>query len=335
MRTYRLQQQEQRPDSGDPGQGQAMGMGDSNYGVRSLGSEADWGGSSFLEPDPEAASEDQNENEKEDEEVSNEHAEHEGNRNSALGSPRNDGTVSGVDFDGIEETHTMDRASLPPHSASSSMPPPSPSPAPVLGHGSTSIIAGPQRQDEHQSDNDQVKDSEIETDTAPLSLSHAYLFEERDNLSQPSSPASFASMPSYMSSLSRTSSLVGVEPSHHDQDHDHDRAAGTGLGYGMGMGGSEELVMPLLNVSQATGSRWANIPRGRGGIKVVILGDEARKADFINQLKEIKEVVEISNDEYGIIGGDQVIATLSTRMSADDVSFLFSIAKVECVVYGD
>lgn len=94
---------------------------------------------------------------------------------------------------------------------------------------------------------------------------------------------------------------------------------------GMGLGGSEELVMPLLNVSQSTGPRWTPATtsspwtRSHGGIKVVILGTTVRTYEFIRELKEIKEVIELKQGEYGIIGGDQVIATLSTGLTSDDV----------------
>lgn len=149
-----------------------------------------------------------------------------------------------------------------------------------------------------------------------LSLSHAYLHErERDNLSEPSSPASFASMPSYMSSLSRTSSLAEAQA---PLRSDH--------GVGIGMGGSEELVLPTINVSQSqTAPRWRGTPaQGEKGLKVVLLGEQARMEAFIAELSEMKEVVELSSGsgsaEYAVVGGDNVVALLSTESSAEDVS---------------
>lgn len=151
-----------------------------------------------------------------------------------------------------------------------------------------------------------------------LSLSHAYL-RERDNLSEPSSPASLASMPSYtsyMSSLSRTSSLADQEATEAIE---------------IGMGGSEELVLPTLNfpLSHSPGHNAAR-SRGRpvqshGAIKVVILGEEGRVEVFMSELREVKEVVSLprngaAKEEYAIIGGDDVIASLTIAQSGDDVS---------------
>lgn len=100
-----------------------------------------------------------------------------------------------------------------------------------------------------------------------------------DDLSEPSSPASFASMPSYISSsLSRTSSL----------GPDTGRIAYS-INY-PGMGGSEELVMPTINFSQGSSRK---LDEGGRGIKVMILGNEGDIGDFTGELRGRKEMVEL------------------------------------------
>ena len=285
-------------------------MGDSNYGVRSLGSEADWGGSSLIDDGGEdeiATNERQNHDQDQDDDKDHEETHADGGApalsSSEAGRSETIDTPSGSARRAEEWTPTADTSALPTRPVHQSTTG-SPTPPAADAHAISSAMADDIGIAEDQNQHDQPN-------TAPLSLSHAYLFEDRDNLSEPSSPASFASMPSYMSSLSRTSSLAGPEPNYQP------------MGIGLGMGGSEELVMPLLNVSQATstGARWSSAPVGGGdrGMKVVVLGDEARTGDFIRELREIKEVVQLSRGEYAIIGGDQAIASISTGLNADEV----------------
>lgn len=140
------------------------------------------------------------------------------------------------------------------------------------------------------------------------SSTHGYLYNDD---SAPSSPASFASMPSYMSSLSRTSSLAGT-------------GRADMVPTGTGMGESEELVMPTVSVSSGSQLR----PRANGsgrGLRIMLLGDQTGVDEFIAELRA-KEVVQMSasdreGGEYAIIGGDEVVATIITGLTGEDVSF--------------
>lgn len=149
------------------------------------------------------------------------------------------------------------------------------------------------------------------SNTDPDQQLEGYYRHVLDDLSEPSSPASFASMPSYISSLSRTSSLGpdadGRIPYPYPYSLNY-------TGIGMGMGGSEELVMPTMNFNQSGGSSKED---GRGrGIKVVLLGDEVQAEEFKEGIRGRKEVVELGNERWGF--GD-VVFTISTA-SRDDVS---------------
>ena len=292
-RASQIQQEEKPADGG--------GMGDSNYGVRSLGSDADWGTSSSS----------QSQGEDLIHEHEHEAADDDDDGNVEVGEEALVEGIIPINGMGREVEKSVDSLStnleesnqpitLP--STSSLMPPMPPSPPQI---------------------------PEVQQMEAGLSLSHAYIFDGgRDNDSEPSSPASFASMPSYMSSLSRTSSIAGI-PSDEGVAGVGTRGGlggssglGMGMGMGMGMGGSEELVMPLLNVSQTSGSRWSVSPQGSRGIKVVLLGQEDRKADLVRELREIKEVIELGKGEYGIIDDGRVIITLSTGLTPEDVRSL-------------
>jgi hypothetical protein len=124
-----------------------------------------------------------------------------------------------------------------------------------------------------------------------------------DDLSEPSSPASFASMPSYISSsLSRTSSLGP------------DGRIPYPMNY-TGMGGSEELVMPTMNFVQGSTSKVED--RVGRGIKVVLLGEEDQMEGFVEELRGRKEVVELGNGKW-TLGGDMAF-TISTG-SMEEVS---------------
>jgi hypothetical protein len=127
-----------------------------------------------------------------------------------------------------------------------------------------------------------------------------------DDLSEPSSPASFASMPSYISSsLSRTSSL-GPDTGRIRYQFAYP-----------GMGGSEELVMPTLNVSQGQGQESRKVDEGRAkGIKVVLLGDEDEVGGFMEELRGQEGMVELGGGKWGL--GDMVF-TISSGTS-DEVS---------------
>jgi len=147
-----------------------------------------------------------------------------------------------------------------------------------------------------------------------------------DDLSEPSSPASFASMPSYISSsLSRTSSL----------GPDGHRSGNYQYQYQYGMGGSEELVIPTLNVETgptSTGSGSGGLrylgrhPTHEGdggrGIKVMLLGNEEQVGIFLSSLRGWNEVVDLQEGRWGIVGDDLVTTTLSTGLSANEVSLL-------------
>lgn len=354
MRSYRLQQQPPQQQEEKP----EGGMGDSNYGVRSLGSEADWGGSSVLglkpdsKPTPDSES-DSYSDVNPDTDPDNDREGRTTELNESVATPPDDSgdlgragvnTLSPTEDRTEGLTPTTDPSSLPlPRLLSTSATQPPPSPSSPLGprNAAHEHDGEHHNQPEPEPEPEAGTGTEIETETAPLSLSHAYLFEERDNLSEPSSPASFASMPtsySYMSSLSRESSLAGV-----NRSPDRGGAGGMGIGMGMGMVGSEELVMPLLNVSQSTDSRWttttatASTTRNLGqdkGIKIVILGNTVRKEEFIRELKDVKEVIELKQGEYGIIGGDRVIATLSTGLTSEDVrsNLLLNLLETCCLV---
>lgn len=115
-----------------------------------------------------------------------------------------------------------------------------------------------------------------------------------DDLSEPSSPASFASMPSYISSsLSRTSSL-GPDTGRIPYQFAYP-----------GMGGSEELVMPTLNVSQGQGQGSRRLDEGRGkGIKVVVLGDEGQVGGFMEELRGQGGVIELGGGRWSL--GDMI-----------------------------
>lgn len=293
MRAYgrtTQQQEEERPVSGM----------DSTYGIRSLDSEADWGMSSES-----VLPEDDNDPVP--------------SRSGQLEEGHPEEERAGLPEVQIQEVVMADTTSrtegwVPPSSLDDSNSP-----------ASLPVQSGPPP--EGGDEDDQSTIPQQDGPSPLLSLSHAYLFEERDNLSEPSSPASFASMPSYMSSLSRTSSLAGVTiPSLSNHQ-----------GIGIGMGGSEELVMPLLNVSQGlTSPRWgegdrssisrnsARVESGRGrGIKVVVLGDSSQTERFIHELREVKEVIQFSSTgvgEYAVIGGDEIIASISTGTTGEDVS---------------
>lgn len=127
-----------------------------------------------------------------------------------------------------------------------------------------------------------------------------------DDLSEPSSPASFASMPSYISSsLSRTSSL-GPDTGRIPYQFAYP-----------GMGGSEELVMPTLNVSQGQGQGSRRVDEGRvKGIKVVVLGDEDEVGGFMEEVRGREGMAELGGGRWGL--GDMVF-TISSGTS-DEVS---------------
>ena len=120
-----------------------------------------------------------------------------------------------------------------------------------------------------------------------------------DDLSEPSSPASFASMPSYISSsLSRTSSL-GPDTGRIPYQFAYP-----------GMGGSEELVMPTLNVSQGQGQGPKRLDDGRGkGIKVVLLGEEGQVRGFMEELRGQGRVIELGGGRWTL--GDMIFTISS------------------------
>lgn len=123
-----------------------------------------------------------------------------------------------------------------------------------------------------------------------------------DDLSEPSSPASFASMPSYISSsLSRTSSL----------GPDTGRIAYS-INY-PGMSGSEELVMPTINCSQGSSRK---MEEGGKGIKVMLLGNEGDIGDFTGELRGKKEMVELGKGVWTL--GDMIVTI--TSGSREEVS---------------
>jgi hypothetical protein len=155
-----------------------------------------------------------------------------------------------------------------------------------------------------------------------------------DDLSEPSSPASFASMPSYISSsLSRTSSLGPDVHGHGHRVMNYQYQ----YEYGIGMGGSEELVIPTLNVNtgpmpRSSGSGSGIGPRAVGGhatlegdggrgIKVMLLGNEEQVEDFVLRLRGWKEVIDLREGRWGIMGDDLVMTTICTGLSAHEVSF--------------
>jgi len=131
-----------------------------------------------------------------------------------------------------------------------------------------------------------------------------------DDLSEPSSPASFASMPSYISSSSRTSSLgpdMGRIP------------------YPYNYGGSEELVMPTMNFAQPhardqpQGSSTGD-ERGRG-VQVFLLGDEKQVDGFKEELRCQEGVIELGAGRWTTGGGEAV--TISSG-PMEEVSLSYS-----------
>lgn len=184
----------------------------------------------------------------------------------------------------------------------------------------------------------------------PHSHAHAQLHLQ----SPPSSPASLASIPSYVasaSSLSRMSSpgissngdfprdhlsLYGADDHgdpHQHANHHRRRAEGLGFGFGYGhsygydsgamsMGtGSEELVLPMLNLPS---SSLQGLPRWQGGrgcsLKAIVLGSRDETRRLIEELREEVEVVQLGKDEIGVVRGGKIAAVLMTGLDCDEVS---------------
>jgi len=154
----------------------------------------------------------------------------------------------------------------------------------------------------------------ITSPTSPIVTDHIegyYRHTLLDDLSEPSSPASFASMPSYISSsLSRTSSL-GPDTGRIPYQYAYP-----------GMGGSEELVMPTLNVSQA-GSKTEE--GRRRGIKVFLLGDEGQAGGFMEELRGRDGVSRIEGGQWTLGGTMGFTISFGT---IDEVS-LFRVTSEE------
>jgi hypothetical protein len=291
--TTKQEQEEQKPEPG----------GDSTYGVRSIG---DWGEGSEESRLSVSEADAQNPTEVEDVNV-NVHGGGGGEDREEMMSPKPDHLE-------MESTPTNDRPRLP-----------SPSPT-------SPILTSP-----HDLDIDQYLSTSTSTtspgprgrsrDRSPRSIYYPsglghLIYQDQDQdseleigLSEPSSPASFASMPSYISSnLSRTSSLAG-----------EGRQIPT-LGMGMGIGGSEELVMPTINIGHhpgQVGSRLGIKQLGvhDQGVRIILLGSQAVVDDFMVDLRRQAEaeVMDVGNGKYTLLKGNVVVGTLMIGLSGEEV----------------
>jgi len=95
---------------------------------------------------------------------------------------------------------------------------------------------------------------------------------------------------------------------------------------GMGIGGSEELVMPTMNIGHhpgQVGSRLATKQLGvhDQGVRIILLGSMAVVDDFMVDLRgqaEV-EVMDVGNGKYTLIRGNEVLGTLMTGLSGEEV----------------
>ena len=61
---------------------------------------------------------------------------------------------------------------------------------------------------------------------------------------------------------------------------------------------------------------------GGRGIKVVLLGNEEQVGDFLSRLRGWKEVIDLKEGRWGIVGDDLVMTTLYTGLLANEVSII-------------
>ena len=149
----------------------------------------------------------------------------------------------------------------------------------------------------------------------PLSLSHLrHDFPLVETLSEPSSPNSFTSMPSYVasiSSVSRTSSPLGSATDFARQVN----------------AGSEDLVLPMLSLPSTSLHmslrRWDGEV---GGIKVFVAGSQEATKSFTGRLGERCELAEMGIEgKIGILRAGRMVAMLFTGSNTEQVCRLYAV----------
>ena len=61
---------------------------------------------------------------------------------------------------------------------------------------------------------------------------------------------------------------------------------------------------------------------GGRGIKVMLLGNEEQVGNFLSRLRAWKEVIDLKEGRWGIVGDDLAMTVLYTGLSANEVSLL-------------
>ncbi|KAL1408725.1 hypothetical protein Q8F55_005538 [Vanrija albida] len=162
---------------------------------------------------------------------------------------------------------------------------------------------------------------------------HALLDALADAPSEPSSPVSNASLPSYtasLSSLSRMSSPADWDWRHplsssvtaldlnHDAEYDTHSLASLGLG----PRGSEELVLPTLSLPSTSLhlglDRW---PGAGEGTRVALLASPERTRDVLGALAARRRCVQLGRGEVGIVdhSGEGLEATVLSGLSVAEL----------------
>jgi len=177
--------------------------------------------------------------------------------------------------------------------------------------------------------------SDIESESS-LSLSLTSLRDLHVPISEPGSPSSNTSLPSYvpsLSSLSRTSSPNSASVGNGARVHPSHLHLSQGLGMGMGIGlasllpgglesseGSGDLVLPTLSLPSS--SLHLSLPRWTGehdGIKVALLGDSAHIKRIIRELGEHEQVVQLNKGDIGVVRDSKVVLILMIGLTSEQV----------------
>lgn len=196
---------------------------------------------------------------------------------------------------------------------------PSPRPLPLSSLAPSAQIIPPSPDDTAHPEPELDTDSEADTGDMHLSL-HL-----REAASEPSSPASYTSMPSYVasiSSVSRTSSPAPLNLGFDTGFTGFSGFAGRGMGAGTGTG-SEELVLPTLSLPSSSLHlslrRWEG--SGARGIRVALLGTSEMEKKLVRALGEREDLVDMGRrGEIGVVRNGKIAATLITGLGGDQVS---------------
>ncbi|WVR07407.1 hypothetical protein IAU60_004448 [Kwoniella sp. DSM 27419] len=139
--------------------------------------------------------------------------------------------------------------------------------------------------------------------------------------SEPSSPASFTSMPSYvasLSSLSRTSSISPITGDH-DRGHDHGRGSEYEHHDSIGLGRlADELILPTLALPSESLSLHMSLPKWDGeqaGLSIALLGKRDKVEKLLRGLRDKSYMVEIPGG-VGLMKEGKMALRIGTSMKS-------------------